>query len=104
MEQPSPAERDAADGRPIAQRPELGPETSRCQFIDDRADRTSFEVAVHDVADLRRLCFVYDQFAIDHVITEWDRTSHPHAFALRGSNLVSDTLSSNFALELGERQ
>jgi len=45
-----------------------------------------------------------DQLAGHHIIAQRRHTAHPNSLALPGSDLVTDTLASDLALELGEGQ
>src|SRR5882762_2225040 len=44
------------------------------------------------------------QLTVVHLVTERDQTTHPHAFALGGRNLVADALAGYLAFELCERE
>jgi hypothetical protein len=55
--------------------------------------RTIFRLAVDD-----------DELAVLRLITERRHAAHPHAFLLRGGDLVADALAGHLALELREGQ
>lgn len=61
-----------------------------------------FEIKPEDLANLFGFLFVEDQVAVFEVVAERDHPAHPHAFPLRGGNLVPDTLSGHFPFKLGK--
>src|ERR1700730_16736937 len=56
------------------------------------------------MSDRRGFGFNPCQLSSAHLVAERDQASHPHALALGGRNLVTNTLAGDLAFELRERE
>jgi len=57
-----------------------------------------------DLLDQLGFRLVDHQAPINDVVSQWHHAAHPDALALGCRDLVSDSLTRHFALELGERE
>jgi hypothetical protein len=64
----------------------------------------NFTVRAEDVPHRLRLSLVDHQFAVVDVVSEWQRSAHPHAPTFGSCYLVADTFAGDLPLELRERQ
>src|SRR5262245_630963 len=62
------------------------------------------EIALQDQPDHLGLRLIHDESALAHVIAERNGSTHPHALAAGGRELLAGALACNLPLELGKRQ
>src|ERR1700730_12956615 len=70
----------------------------------DPAHAAELAIEREDMAHRLGLSRVDDECTLARVIAERHNTSHPHAFLLRGSDLVADPFAADLPLELGKGQ
>src|SRR6516162_1843384 len=91
-----------ADGPAVRQPPRLAANSPAIEILRQRADGAKFEIARKDRANRRSLGWYHKDLLVHRRIAEWHGTSHPNAFALRGSDLVAHSLPDQLAFELGK--
>ena len=82
----------------------LGDHTLGLQDLDQPWDIPNFKVTAHDCAHPLGFFRDRDQLALDHLVPERHRATHPDALLLGGRDLVADPFAGNLALELGEAE
>jgi hypothetical protein len=74
------------------------------EMLFHESDAAELQIFLVDESNCLGAFGVDDQAAIHNIVTERRVSSHRHAFAFRGSDLVADAFAGNLAFELGERQ
>src|SRR5208337_3561901 len=97
--EPAPSRLDA-----LARDPDFRLYPSLLQFLAQLPDAPQFQVALIDVPDSFGFRTINDQPPVTNVVAERRHASHPHPFALGGSDFVPDALACDLALELGKRK
>src|SRR5204863_2401488 len=88
----------------IGCRAALCPEPEAVSLLLDPAHAAEFPIKCEDTAYSLGLGGIDDERALARVIAERHVAAHPHAFLLRGGDLVADPFAGDLALELGKRQ
>lgn len=102
VEQATLAERNTAPMRSARPLLDLGPDSFSLQLGDQLIGGARSNIAPHDCPDPLSFFGNGDEFAVDHLITQGNRSAHPQALLLRGDDLVPDPLAGHLALKLGE--
>src|SRR5215472_7478246 len=70
----------------------------------EQTDRVQLQIEFVDQLHCAGFCFIDDQAAVADVISERRHAAHPQPLAPGGGDLVPDSFSRDFALELRERE
>lgn len=82
----------------------LATQTFRPRFLCDGGNGAQADESLEQEAHALRLFFIDLQSAVDNVISQWRRATHPHALTLARRQLVAYALTGDFAFELREGQ
>src|SRR5215467_3776469 len=96
------AEAAPADGPAGRAPPRLAANSLPIEILRQRADGAKLEIPRKDRANRRSLGCDHNDLLVHGGIAERHGTSHPNAFALRGSDLVAHPLPDQLAFELGK--
>jgi hypothetical protein len=84
----------ATTGGAVGPRSLLAPDPGAVELVAQRMNRLQREIALENVIDNLSLALIDDEPALLDVIAERRHAAHPHAFFLRGGDLVAHPLSS----------
>jgi len=79
-------------------------DSSPPQLFAELPDAALFQVVFVDQLDYISFNRIDHQLALFYVTAEGRHSSHPHAFALGGRDLVTNALAGDLGLELGKRE
>src|SRR5882762_6207496 len=98
----APGERLAAPAAARRACPRFAANAGAIELLLQQSHRAERGIAAEDVLDGFGFARDDDQLMVSAPVTEGRHPTHPHAFLLRGGDLVADALSGDLALELGE--